>query len=479
MTAVAEGARTAVAAAAAEGARSAAATASAAARPADGTAAMRPASATDTTRPADGTASAAALTGPEVRASSVLRLQPLTRTAQADRVVVGRADTGRFVAIPAVGAQALELLQAGFTVDEVERAVTPTDAADPVDVLGFARSLVRLGFVAAVDDAPTDGTTGGTTDGTTTGRTGGTAVHPPRGFVVAPRARARWLFSPAGAAVAAACAVAVVVMLVAAPQVRPRALDVFFLRTPAESLAALTVITYLLAGVHELAHVMGAAALGVPARLRITRRLYFLTFETNLTGLWALPPRRRVGPLVAGMAFDAIVLAAVLALRLAGLGPDRLWAAIALVELSAIVAQFFVFLRSDVYAVMTALLGCTHLQRTTRLLLRRTFWRLTPDERAALASSPARDLAVARWYRFVHVAGLLLATWFFVVLFLPSTWHLLSWMRDSLVAAGPTTWTFYEALVLGVLLLSPRLLTAVVAGRDLAARRRAQRARTA
>src|SRR4029079_16038930 len=99
---------------------------------------------------------------------------------------------------------------------------------------------------------------------------------------------------------------------------------------------------------------------------------YFLTFETNLTGLWALPPRRRVGPLVAGMAFDAVVLATVLALRVAGIGPDRLWAAVALIELAAIVSQFFVFLRSDVYAVMTALLGCTHLQSTPPQRLRGT-----------------------------------------------------------------------------------------------------------
>ncbi|CAM5777865.1 hypothetical protein [Cellulomonas persica] len=394
---------------------------------------------------------------PQVLPSSVLRLHALTRTTQGDRVVVGRADTGRFVAIPAVGLRALDLLDEGRSVAEVEREVTPDDAPEPVDVLAFARSLVALGFVAEVDDARSDGASA--------------EAGPARGFVVAPRARARWLFSRAGAVLAALCGVAVVAMLVAVPSVRPHALDVFFLDSPARSLAVVTVVTYVLAGLHELAHVMAAAALGVPARLRITRRLYFLTFETNLTGLWALPPRRRVGPLLAGMAFDVVVLAAALALRAAGIGPDRLLAAVALVELSAIVVQFFVFLRSDVYAVMTALLGCTHLQRTTRLLLRRAVRRLTPDERATLAATPPRDLAVARWYRFVHVAGMVLATWFFVVLFVPSTWHLLTWMRDSLVSAGPTSGAFWEALVLGVLLLSPRVLTAVVAVRDLVARR--------
>lgn len=397
---------------------------------------------------------------PQVLPTSVLRLHPLTRTTQGDRVVVGRTGTGRFVAVPAVGARALELLATGLTVEDVARRVTPPDAPDPVDVLTFARGLVRLGFVAAVDGA----------------RTGDPAADNPRGrgIVVAPRPHARWLFSRGAAAVAGLCALAAVAMLVAVPDVRPHALDVFFLGTPARSLAVLTVLTYLLAGLHELAHVLAAAALGVPARLRVTRRLYLLTFETDLTGLWALPPRRRVGPLLAGMAFDAVVLAVLLALRVAGVGPDGLLAALALVQTAAIVTQFFVFLRSDVYAVMTALLGCTHLQRTTRLLLRRAVRRLTAEQEATLAASPARDLAVARWYRYVHVVGLLLAGWFLVVLLVPSTWHLLTWLHASLVTAGPTTAAFYEALGLGLVLLSPRLLTAGVAVRELTDRRRSR-----
>jgi hypothetical protein len=273
---------------------------------------------------------------------------------------------------------------------------------------------------------------------------------------------------------AAGCAVGALVLMAIVPSVRPHALDVFFLPNPAASLAVLTLVTYLLAAAHELAHVLAAAALGVPARLRITRRLYFLTFETNLTGLWALPPRKRIGPLLAGLGFDSVVLFGVLALRAADLGPDRFLAALALVELSAIVTQFFVFLRTDVYSVMTALLGCTNLSETTRLLLRGSVRRLSPEQRAKLSASRPRDLAVARWYRIVHLAGMALALWFFLAYFVPSTWHLLEWMAHALTVSGPATMSFYEALFLGVVLLSPRLLTLGVAIRDAANHRAAR-----
>jgi len=393
----------------------------------------------------------------EVVPTSVLRVHPLTVTPQAGGFVVGRAATGRFVVLPEVGVAALEQLQAGLTVAQVTRTVTPPDAAEPVDVLAFARSLVRLGFVETVDDATSPG-----------------LPTRPSGVGVAVRPCLRWLFSRPAALVAAGCAVGALLLMASVPSVRPHALDVFFLPNPAASLAVLTLVTYLLAAVHELAHVLAAAALGVPARLRITRRLYFLTFETNLTGLWALPPRKRVGPLLAGLGFDAVVLFGVLGLRAADVGPHRFLAALGLVELSAIVTQFFVFLRTDVYSVMTALLGCTNLSETTRLLLRRSVRRLSPEQEARLAASRPRDLAVARWYRIVHLAGMALALWFFLAYFVPSTWHLLRWMAHALAVSGPATMPFYEALFLGTVLLSPRLLTLTVAIRDAADRRAAR-----
>jgi putative peptide zinc metalloprotease protein len=404
---------------------------------------------------ATGQSSTAAQPRLEVGPTSVLCLNALTITPQAGSFVVGRADTGRFVALPEVGVAALELLAAGQTVAQTTVAVTPLSASEPVDVLAFARSLIRLGFVRTVDGCEAPGL-------------------PARlsGIGVAVRPRLRWLFSRPIFLATAGCGLGALVLMTTVPAVRPRALDVFFLPNPAASLAVLTLVTYALAAVHELAHVLAAAALGVPARLRITRRLYFLTFETNLTGLWALPPGKRVGPLLAGLSFDSVVLFGVLVLRAADVGPDRFLAALALIELSAIVTQFFVFLRTDIYSVMTALLGCTNLSETTRLMLRGTLRRLSPEQQAKLTASRPRDLAVARWYRIVHLAGMALAIWFFLAYFVPSTWHLLVWMRQALTTSGPATMQFYEALALGIVLLSPRLVTLAVAIRDAADRRR-------
>ena len=67
--------------------------------------------------------------------------------------------------------------------------------------------------------------------------------------------------------------------------------------------------------VHEGAHVIATAAHGLRSSLSVTRRLYFLTFQADLTRLWSVPRRARYGPLLAGMTWDATAMTIVLALE--------------------------------------------------------------------------------------------------------------------------------------------------------------------
>ena len=57
------------------------------------------------------------------------------------------------------------------------------------------------------------------------------------------------------------------------------------------------------------------AAHGLRSRLSVSRRLYFLTFQADLTRLWSVPRRARYGPLLAGMTWDAVVLTVALLLE--------------------------------------------------------------------------------------------------------------------------------------------------------------------
>jgi hypothetical protein len=58
--------------------------------------------------------------------------------------------------------------------------------------------------------------------------------------------------------------------------------------------------------VHECAHVLAAAARGVPSRVSIGRRLIAIVHQTDLTRLWGVPRRARAARRILVMSIDAV-----------------------------------------------------------------------------------------------------------------------------------------------------------------------------
>jgi hypothetical protein len=370
-----------------------------------------------------------------VNADAVLAVRPLSVVPEGDEFVVGDPGSGTFVVLPAVAVRVIELLRSGLAVGAVA-----AELDEDVDVADFADSLLELGF-ASVGEATVD-------------------------EEAAAPSRLRHWFSPAAWVVYAACALGAIACFAVRPGLFPRASDIFFLDTPVRSLAALTAITYAFAAAHEVCHWLAARAVGVRARITVSRRLYFLVLEIDLTGLWSLPRRRRYSALLAGMAFDFVVLFPLLVAQLM-VGPSRPLAALTFVEFAALMSQVWIFARTDVYALFVTATGCVNLFRVNQLMVRRALRRLTPEQAGELAESHERDVAVARWYRWIYLAGLAAAAWFFVAYFAPASFRLLEWLGGSVAHSGPSSEHFWEALVFGLLIFSPRVLTLAVAARDL------------
>jgi len=390
--------------------------------------------------------------------ASVLRVRPLTVVEHGEDYLIGDPEQGAFVVVPPIAVTVIELLRSGRPVTEVSAAAAESCGTD-VDVAEFAESLCELGL-AELAQGP--------------GRQAGTAPESWEG-----PARRRWAPLVVGLPAWLLAGLAFLVCVVgfaARPDLWPSASDLFPLGSPVLSVIALTVVMCALRGLHELCHWLAARAEGVKARVRIDRRLYVLVFETDLTGLWGLPRRRRYWPMLIGIGFDTVVLAIALALRLAaqaGLwqpasGLAKMLAAVTLLQVVGIGLQFCVFVRTDVYALLVAATGCSNLWSVTRLTLRRHVGLARPAHRAELQEAHPHDLAVARWYVWLYVAGTLLAVWFFVAYFVPATLHLVRWVGATVASADPRRGAFWEALGFSLVLLGPQLLTLRVAVRDLA-----------
>jgi hypothetical protein len=215
---------------------------------------------------------------------------------------------------------------------------------------------------------------------------------------------------------------------------------------------------------HEGWHWLAARAAGVDARFGIDRRLYFLVFETDLSQLWTLPRNRRYGPQFAGLAIDSVVLAAFTGIGLVDRTdlydiPDSVVsvaAALAYLLVAGMLWQCLVFLRTDLYAVLLTATGCHDLWNVKTLILHRAFGRLAPSEAERLAEARPRDVAVARWFRWVYLVGIPGTLAYFAIFYVPVYAELLAWTGRGLTN-GPMAASFWSTLLTSAAVLWPIL----------------------
>ena len=397
-------------------------------------------------------------------AAATVRLRPLSMVPEGkDEVLVGDPVTGQFITMPKVGGVVVEALRRGATTAEAA-AEAEVFAGQPVDVPSFVDTLRELGFL---DE--------------------GQRSEPVRSAPVQGR---RWLsglrqetvrpfFGPVAWSCYAACAVFALAVFVFRPGLFPDpSTDAFVVDDIGLGSLILIPLATVATAIHELGHWCAARSLGLRARFGMDRRMVFLlVFETDLTQLWTVPRRRRYGPLLAGLALDAVLLAVPLAVRLlidtgVWAAPDLLDAVLATwiyVKLTAMLWQCMVFLRTDLYAVLVNALGCRNLWRVSTLMLRRAVRRLDAAGAAELADAHPADVRAGRWFRWVRFLGAVVTPAWAVLFLVPFAGEVLGWAADRL-GDGPATGRFWWALLCTGVYLTPFILPAALSAREYARR---------
>jgi hypothetical protein len=361
------------------------------------------------------------------------RATRLTVAFDGEAWILGRAESGIFVAVPEPGAVFVTALQETGSLAEATARASEI-AGEQVDGTDFVDGLTAAGLL----DPPAE-------------------VAGGRGRIrwiegVSPRTAAR-LFGPAAWSCYGAAAVVVVSLMLFRPELRPSWEDAWLLPSPGLSAFSWLVFGIGFGALHEAWHWLAGRAIGVPAIFRVSYRGVYVVYETDLTQIVTVPRNRRYGVYLAGMAIDTVIVAAALGLRL--LDPpgavDDVLAAVVLFQLLGIFWQWAALpLRSDSYALLANALRCHNLYRTTWLTAKARLFRLTPDEATELSEMSARDLQVARWFVVPYLAGIAGMAWILVTGVLPLAVSLGGWALAQFGAGPIGSAGFWEALAVTV-----------------------------
>lgn len=337
--------------------------------------------------------------------------------------VVGLPGGGVFLALPHEAVEVLDWLSAGQTCGEVRKRFLDLYGED-LDLGAFLTDLESRGFVQAATAAP-----GEARPGTEPAPGSGSKSHH---FTFIPARAARALFHPLSGGFAFALFVAAVVALVLEPRLMPGWRNLAFEEHVLRTALALLILDLLGAFLHEMGHLLAARAQGVGARLGIGHRLWVLVAETDITGVWALPPRSRYLPFLAGPLVDVLSASVLVLLLFAGergllsIGDTtvRILAALVFIYCLRLVWQCYFFVRTDFYYVIATAFRCknlmgdteTYLANLMRCLLRR-------DGTRDQSHIPRREMRVIRGYALVWLAGRAVALWILITVALPLSLH--------------------------------------------------------
>ncbi|MDN3358457.1 hypothetical protein [Actinomadura sp. DC4] len=332
---------------------------------------------------------------PLAKDDSAIRLHSLRFRQDGQEWIVGRAETGTFVAIPQMGMRVIEKIQDGRPLDDIRRELE-SRSDQPVDVVAFVNQLIDLGFVAAVDDRDV----------------AQSPLQEPSLPWLRPR-HVRWTLSPVPAALMATVVIVSLGVIAWDPGVFPSYRELFWTDHQSLNLLSQALVMWALILVHEIGHLATARAADVPARIRLGTRLQFLVAQTDVSGIWTAPRRHRFTVYGAGMAIDltiaSLAILAIKTLRVMGVDAPSVLPIIVLMVSSMIPLQFLVFMRTDVYFILQDLARCRNLYADGSAYVRDVAHRLTrrrgESASPAILRLPRHERVAVRCYAVLLVLG--------------------------------------------------------------------------
>ncbi|MFS0820456.1 hypothetical protein [Bacillus sp. 1P02SD] len=342
----------------------------------------------------------------QLTTDSILSLHELEIRKDKKHYIIEDLVTHEFYEMPVVCIDAIELINNGLSLGEIEHLLKEKYPIEEVDLLDFGNQLLDLDLVNMVD-----GTKVSVEKARIREDLGLTWISPKIGKIFFNRFTR--FFYPLLLLVN-------IMLFFSHTNLFPRYQDLFVFDTMMFNILLYAGISMVLIFIHESGHVLAIRSFNLPTQLQIGNRLFFVVLETNLTKAWSLSSKDRNLLFLAGIYFDSVILFITLILKMTHPFSSGLMnGIIGLITFDVVIRiiyQCCIYMKTDLYYVFENNTGNYNLMESGIEFIKGIFAKKQIEQKNRVIIS----------YSFFFLIGILLTFTMFGFYYIPQLVYMMS-----------------------------------------------------
>jgi putative peptide zinc metalloprotease protein len=370
---------------------------------------------------------------------SNIKLHPIEMRKDKKNYIVEDLTTGEFFEMPEVCVVAIEKINAGFSLGDIEENLKIQFPEEEVSLLDFVEQLLSLELVEEIDGSLIE------LKEKEREKLGLTVISPNLGKV---------FFNNKLKLTYIILFLLNISLLIINPDLFPHFKDVFIFDVMFQNIILWFIIGGILVLFHELGHILAIRAHDLPTKLEVGHRLFFIVLETDLSLGWKLSSKERIFVYLSGMCFDNVVLfLALIAQILFPNAPEIFTSLMAFVVLDVVIRLIYqccVYMKTDLYYVLENLTGCHNLMENTKEFI---------FKRQEAINVFKGEIKTIKIYSVFYFLGLALSFLLFVCYYIPQLAYTLIKVTPGLKSSIYSVEFLDSVVVLGQFVIVLGLLT--------------------
>ncbi|MFS0779342.1 hypothetical protein ABC255_25510 [Neobacillus sp. 3P2-tot-E-2] len=341
--------------------------------------------------------------------------------------------SGEFFEMPEICIEAINMMNQGLQLGEIETTLLDKFPEDEVDLVDFTNQLFELELIDQIDGVKIEKRQ---------------ISKEPSGMLWVSPKLGRFFFNKFTVFLYSVILVLNIVIFIVNPSLFPHRDDIFVFDIMVVNVIFWMAFSFLFVLLHEFGHVLAIRAHNLPTKMEIGHRIFFVVLLTDMSSIWRLPPKDRNILFLAGLYFDSTLLFIALICQL--LFPNSSEFIIGLMHLAAfdivlrMIFQCCIYMKTDLYYVFENVSGCYNLMENAKQTIRKRLSFLKLEQMDEVIFSGEKR--TVSFYTLLYFLGFVITIFLYFNYYIPEIIHVGEQILPGF-AKSPTSLLFWDAVV--------------------------------